>query len=140
MHQIDMQTLADEAKFNGFHVKVLLWCLLILIIDGYDIAVVGIALPSIMQQMGVNASTAGFMASSALFGMMFGAMLLGTLSDRIGRRWALSIGSGHSLHVTLADGTTHEFHAIGEREVCLKVILGQCAAGGTTPTVIDKTK
>ena len=39
MHQIDMQTLADEAKFNGFHVKVLLWCLLILIIDGYDIAV-----------------------------------------------------------------------------------------------------
>jgi len=81
-----------EARFNRFHAKVLLWCLLILIIDGYDIAVVGIALPSIMQQMGVNASTAGFMASSALFGMMFGAMVLGTLSDRIGRRWALSIG------------------------------------------------
>ena len=92
MCQIDMQKLADDARFNRFHVKVLLWCLLILIIDGYDIAVVGIALPSIMQQMGVNASTAGFMASSALFGMMFGAMVLGTLSDRIGRRWALSIG------------------------------------------------
>lgn len=87
-----MQKLADDARFNRFHAKVLLWCLLILIIDGYDIAVVGIALPSIMQQMGVNASTAGFMASSALFGMMFGAMVLGTLSDRIGRRWALSIG------------------------------------------------
>lgn len=92
MCQIDMQKLADDARFNRFHAKVLLWCLLILIIDGYDIAVMGIALPSIMQQMGVNASTAGFMASSALFGMMFGAMVLGTLSDRIGRRWALSIG------------------------------------------------
>lgn len=92
MLQIDMQQLADEARFNGFHVKVLLWCLLILVIDGYDIAVVGIALPAIMQQMGVTAATAGFMASSALFGMMFGAMVLGTLSDRIGRRWALSIG------------------------------------------------
>ena len=87
-----MPKLADDARFNRFHAKVLLWCLLILIIDGYDIAVMGIALPSIMQQMGVNASTAGFMASSALFGMMFGAMVLGTLSDRIGRRWALSIG------------------------------------------------
>lgn len=87
-----MQKLADDARFNRFHAKVLLWCLLILIIDGYDIAVAGIALPSIMQQMGVNASTAGFMASSALFGMMFGAMVLGTLSDLIGRRWALSIG------------------------------------------------
>ena len=92
MCQIDMPKLADDARFNRFHAKVLLWCLLILIIDGYDIAVMGIALPSIMQQMGVNASTAGFMASSALFGMMFGAMVLGTLSDRIGRRWALSIG------------------------------------------------
>lgn len=92
MCQIDIQKLADDARFNRFHAKVLLWCLLILIIDGYEIAVAGIALPSIMQQMGVNASTAGFMASSALFGMMFGAMVLGTLSDRIGRRWALSIG------------------------------------------------
>ena len=54
-----MPKLADDARFNRFHAKVLLWCLLILIIDGYDIAVMGIALPSIMQQMGVNASTAG---------------------------------------------------------------------------------
>jgi AAHS family benzoate transporter-like MFS transporter len=41
--------------------------------------------------MGVTASTAGFMASSALFGMMFGAVFLGALSDRIGRRWTISI-------------------------------------------------
>ena len=46
-----MPKLADDARFNRFHAKVLLWCLLILIIDGYDIAVMGIALPSIMQQM-----------------------------------------------------------------------------------------
>jgi len=70
---------------------VLLWCLLIIVIDGYDIAVAGTALPSIMKEMNVTASTAGFMASSALFGMMFGAMLLGTLADRIGRRWTIAI-------------------------------------------------
>ncbi len=80
MYQINMQKLADEASFNRFHAKVLLWCLLILVIDGYDIAVVGIALPAIMKQMDANASTAGIMASSALFGMMFGAMALGMLA------------------------------------------------------------
>ena len=91
MHRIDVHKLADEAKFNRFHATVMIWCLMIIIIDGYDIAVAGTALPSIMQQMGVSASTAGFMASSALFGMMFGAIFLGALSDKIGRRWTISI-------------------------------------------------
>ncbi|RZL90584.1 MAG: MFS transporter [Variovorax sp.] len=91
MHRIDVHKLADEAKFNRFHGLVLAWCVLIIIIDGYDLAVAGIALPSIMKDMNVNASTAGFMASSALFGMMFGAIFLGTLADRIGRRWTISI-------------------------------------------------
>ncbi|UIF90048.1 aromatic acid/H+ symport family MFS transporter [Cupriavidus sp. UYPR2.512] len=91
MQHIDVHKLADEARFNNFHARVLAWCLLVIILDGYDIAVAGAALPSIMKEMGVNASTAGFMASSALFGMMFGAIFLGALSDRIGRRWTISL-------------------------------------------------
>ncbi|TDF66783.1 MFS transporter [Cupriavidus sp. L7L] len=91
MQHIDVQKLADNARFNRFHARVLAWCLLVIIIDGYDIAVAGAALPSIMKEMGVTASTAGFMASSALFGMMFGAIFLGALSDRIGRRWTISL-------------------------------------------------
>jgi AAHS family benzoate transporter-like MFS transporter len=68
MHRIDVHKLVDEARFNRFHGLVLGWCVLIIIIDGYDLAVAGIALPSIMKDMNVDASTAGFMASSALFG------------------------------------------------------------------------
>lgn len=106
MHQVDVHKLADGATFNGFHARVLAWCLLIIIIDGYDIAVAGAALPSIMKEMGVDASTAGFMASSALFGMMFGAILLGALSDKIGRRWTISICVGLFSVFTAAAGLT----------------------------------
>ena len=74
MRQIDVHKLADEATFNGFHALVLCWCALIIIFDGYDLAVAGIALPSIMKDMGVEPTQAGFMVSSALFGMMFGAI------------------------------------------------------------------
>ena len=91
MRQMDIHQTADEAKFNGFHGLVLFWCALIIIFDGYDLAVAGIALPSIMKEMGVNPTNAGFMVSSALFGMMFGAIFLGTIADRIGRRWAIAI-------------------------------------------------
>lgn len=91
MRWIDVHKLADEAKFNPFHRSVLIWCFVILVLDGYDLAVTGTALPSIMKAMHVEAATAGFMASSALFGMMFGAIVLGALADKIGRRWAISI-------------------------------------------------
>lgn len=91
MRQIDVHKLADEARLNAFHGLVLFWCALIIVFDGYDLAVSGIALPSIMKQMGVDATQAGFMVSSALFGMMFGAIFLGTVADRIGRRWAIAI-------------------------------------------------
>jgi AAHS family benzoate transporter-like MFS transporter len=85
MHKIDIHKLADQAKSNRFHLLILFWCFLILVLDGYDLAVVGAALPSIMKDMGVDATRAGFMASSALFGMMFGAIFFGTLADKLGR-------------------------------------------------------
>lgn len=86
MRQIDLQQMADNASFNKFHGIVLLWCAAAIIFDGYDLAVVGIALPSIMKEMNIDATQAGFMASSALFGMMFGNVVFGGLSERYGRR------------------------------------------------------
>jgi len=91
MRHIDIRQLADDARFSRLHGRVLFWCALIILVDGYDLAVAGVALPSIMKDMGVDGTTAGFMASSALFGMAFGAMFLGTLADKIGRRWTISI-------------------------------------------------
>ena len=91
MRQLNAHVIADQAKFNRFHGLILFWCALIIVFDGYDLAVAGVTMPSIMKDLGVNPTQAGFMASSALFGMMFGAIVLGTLADRIGRRWAISI-------------------------------------------------
>ena len=108
MRQIDVDKVADEARFNRFHGGVLFWCALIIIFDGYDLAVAGIVLPSIMKQMGVQATQAGFMVSSALFGMMFGAVFLGTLADRIGRRWAIVICIALFSIFTAAAGLTND--------------------------------
>jgi AAHS family benzoate transporter-like MFS transporter len=99
---------SDESKFNRFHASILFWGVLILVLDGYDLAVVGAALPSIMKDMGVDATSAGFMASSALFGMMFGAIFLGTLADRIGRPLMISICVAMFSVFTAAAGLTHD--------------------------------
>ena len=131
MRQIDVHKLADEAPFNRFHGRVLFWCALIIIFDGYDLAVAGIALPSIMKQMGVDPKQAGFMVSSALFGMMFGAIFLGTIADRIGRRWAIAICIGLFSLFTAAAGLTND-------PVLFSVtrFLAGLGIGGVMPNVV----
>ncbi|MBA5689936.1 MFS transporter [Rugamonas apoptosis] len=108
MSTINIQKIIDESKFNGYHGLILFWCFLILVLDGYDLAVVGAALPLIMKEMGVTATTAGFMASSALFGMMLGAMFFGTLADRLGRPRMLVFCIGLFSVFTAAAGLTHD--------------------------------
>ncbi|CAB3761722.1 major facilitator transporter [Burkholderia sp. MSh2] len=90
MREINLQALSDDARPGRLQGAVLFWCALIVVFDGYDLAVAGIALPAIMREMGVNPAQAGFMVSSALFGMMFGNIVFGTVAERIGRRRAIA--------------------------------------------------
>ena len=47
---VNINTVVDEAKFTPFHWSVLIWCLLIIIFDGYDLVIYGVALPLLMQE------------------------------------------------------------------------------------------
>src|SRR5512141_1738432 len=131
MRQIDVHELSDEASFNRYHAGILLWCSLIIVCDGYDLAVAGIALPSIMKEMGVTAQNAGFMVSSALFGMMFGAIFLGTIADRIGRRRAIAICIGLFSVFTAAAGLTHDPYLFSAMR-----FLAGLGIGGVMPNVV----
>lgn len=90
-NKVNINTLIDEAKFTPFHWGILIWCLLIIIFDGYDLVIYGVALPLLMQEWSLSAVQAGMLASTALFGMMFGAMSFGTLSDKLGRKKTIMI-------------------------------------------------
>jgi AAHS family benzoate transporter-like MFS transporter len=131
MRQIDVHKLADEARFNGFHGMVLFWSALIIVFDGYDLAVAGVALPSIMKEMKVDPTNAGFMVSSALFGMMFGAIFLGTIADRIGRRWATAACVALFSVFTAAAGLTHDPLLFGVMR-----FLAGLGIGGAMPNVV----
>jgi AAHS family benzoate transporter-like MFS transporter len=131
MRQIDIHKLADGARFNRFHAGILAWCALIIICDGYDLAVAGIALPSIMKEMGVTAQNAGFMVSSALFGMMFGAIFLGTVADRIGRRLAIVICLALFSVFTAAAGLSSDPYVFS-----LMRFLAGLGIGGVMPNVV----
>ena len=132
MRQIDVHKTGRRGHASTASTAlVLFWCALIIIFDGYDLAVAGIALPSIMKEMGVDPTQAGFMVSSALFGMMFGAIFLGTIADRIGRRWAIAICIVLFSVFTAAAGLTHD-------PVTFSVMrfLAGLGIGGVMPNVV----
>lgn len=91
MGTLDVHAIVDNARFGRFHWMVMLWCALLLIFDGYDLFIYGVVLPVIMQEWGLTPLQAGALGSYALFGMMFGALVFGSLADRIGRKKGIAI-------------------------------------------------
>ena len=84
--KVDINEVIDKAKFNRFHVTVMLLCALLLIFDGYDLFIYGVVLPVLMDEWSLTPVQAGALGSYALFGMMFGAFIFGPMADRIGRK------------------------------------------------------
>ena len=131
MNQVNISHIIDNAKFNPFHWKVLIWCLTIIIFDGYDLVIYGVALPLLMQHWSLTAVEAGLLASSALFGMMFGAMIFGMISDHLGRKKTIM------LCVAIFSGFTFVgAFASGPIEFAILRFIAGLGIGGVMPNVV----
>ncbi|MBH9967978.1 MFS transporter [[Bacillus] enclensis] len=66
-------------------------CFLSILADGYDLGIYGAVIPSLLnyQPWGLSAAQAGAIGSYALFGMLIGAVAIGSVTDMIGRKWTL---------------------------------------------------
>jgi MFS transporter, AAHS family, benzoate transport protein len=131
---MNVNAVVDKAKFKPFHMTVVLWCLFVVLFDGYDLAINGVVLPLLMQEWGMSAVQAGMLASTALAGMMFGAMLFGMLADKIGRKKVILIC------VTLFSGFTFlgGFAENPTQFAILRFIAG-LGIGGVLPNLVALT-
>ncbi|KQR37964.1 MFS transporter [Acidovorax sp. Leaf160] len=68
--------------------RVLIVCWLAILFEGYDVGVMGAVLPAMAEDRAwnLNPLQLGVLSSYALAGMFVGALLVGTLSDLLGRR------------------------------------------------------
>ena len=62
------------------------------VFDGYDLIVYGTVQTELMEEWNLNSAQAGTIGSTAFLGMVIGAVWVGRLSDRVGRKFAV-IGS-----------------------------------------------
>ena len=131
MRDIDVSALLDGPRFNSFHGRVLFWCALIIVFDGYDLVIYGVVLPSLMQVWNLSALEAGLLGSCALVGMMLGALFFGPLSDRIGRRKTIM-----TCVVLFSGFTVINGFARTPEEFAICRFLAGLGIGGVMPNVV----
>lgn len=85
-----MSSTPTLAGTRGTRLAVLVVCLcwLVVLFDGLDLFIYGAVLPGMLDdpEFGLTAGRAGYLGSYATFGMLLGALSVGMLTDRVGRK------------------------------------------------------
>ncbi|HEX4554385.1 MAG TPA: MFS transporter, partial [Xanthobacteraceae bacterium] len=87
---IDVTDFIDKRELNAFNFQLVVVSFLVIMVDGFDITVAAFAVPPLIKAWGIqNPGAFGPVLGASLFGMLFGAPLLGHMGDRFGRKTAI---------------------------------------------------
>jgi MFS transporter, AAHS family, 4-hydroxybenzoate transporter len=129
--EVQVSKLLDERGLSSFHVKLIVWSVLIAIIDGYDLTVASFAAPHLVTDWGVPRGSLGPVLAASGFGVLIGSQIFGWIGDRYGRKPAL-IGANLFFGVfTIAAAFSSNLTEL----FWLRVIAG-LGIGGVIPNVV----
>src|ERR1700691_2619624 len=86
---IDVTRIIDEQKLGRFHILLLIFTFLTVLVDGYDIGAVAFAAPALVKEWHLQRAQLGPLFSAGLFSGLFGPLIFGYLADRFGRKRAI---------------------------------------------------
>lgn len=84
--KVNISEIIDNSKFGKIHFTVLAWCIVLILFDGYDLAVLGAIIPTLHAEWGVSTTVLGFVGSLTLIGSLIGSLICGVVADKIGRK------------------------------------------------------
>ena len=86
---VDVKAWIDNQPITRFQMLTLGLCFLIVLFDGFDVAVMGFIAPSLMQEWGLSKAAFGPVMSAGMVGLAIGALVAGPYADRLGRKKVL---------------------------------------------------
>jgi AAHS family 4-hydroxybenzoate transporter-like MFS transporter len=89
MQSVDLVNPPEDGKWGAYQKLLIALTALAIVFDGIDNQLLGVAIPSIMQEWSVPRSAFAPVVSIGYFGMMIGGAVAGLAGDRLGRKTAL---------------------------------------------------
>lgn len=118
----------DDLPLNGFHCRIAALTFGAHLTDGYVLGVVGYAIIQLTPAMQLTPLMAGMIGGSALLGLFLGSLVLGWVSDYIGRQ---KIFTFSFVLITIASFLQF-FATMPEQLIVLRILVG-IGLGGIIP-------
>ena len=83
---IDVNSIFDDLPFSAYQIGICVLCFIVVFFDGFDLTVIGVAIPGMMAHLGVTPAEIGAAVSAGQLGPMVGAVILGIVADKYGRK------------------------------------------------------
>jgi MFS transporter, AAHS family, 4-hydroxybenzoate transporter len=128
---LNLEELVDGQKFGRFNINLLIWSFLAMVADGFDLAGLASAAPELARTWHVAPKAFAPALSASLFGILFGAPLLGHAGDRFGRKTLIVTGC-----VVFSLGTLATVWATNLDQVVALRVLAGVGIGGLMPNAI----
>jgi AAHS family 4-hydroxybenzoate transporter-like MFS transporter len=128
---VDVQAFIDAHPLSSLQARLLFLCFLVVAIDGFDTAVVGFIAPALRAEWGIPIASLGPLFAAGLVGLMVGALAVGPLADRHGRKAMLALSMLVFGVTTLASSTSGDLRTL----TWLRFLTG-VGLGGAMPTSI----
>lgn len=83
---LSLNSALEETKLRGLHWRVFFLSAMGVFLDGFDLFIIGIALPLIIREFAPGPFEIGFIGAAAVLGSVFGGFLGGKFIDHFGRK------------------------------------------------------
>ncbi|MFL9889041.1 MFS transporter [Paraburkholderia agricolaris] len=106
-------------------------CAVVMVVDGFDAQAIAFAAPLMMKSWGASSTSFGYVFSAGILGLMFGAMALAWVGDRLGHKPVLILSLFGVVVGTLSSSACSSVTSL----IVMRFVTG-LTLGGVMPLVI----
>lgn len=130
-NSVSVKDILDSGRYTPYQLWIWTLCFLLAFFDGFDLSLLGVSIPKIAESLNTTRAALGMAMSIGNVGALIGALVLGMLADRFGRKSMLLVSAFTFGIFTLAIS----FITSLEQLIFLRFIAG-LGLGGAVPNAL----